>query len=133
MQIWTHARLTSDDYYVGAVALNLHGFYEGLERLFEVIADGVDHTKPSGANWHQDLLRQMSIDIPGVRPPVLSPELRDLLERYRGFRHVVHNVYMFSLDPDQIEIIIRQLQPVMDQVDGELCTFANFLQHLTNN
>jgi hypothetical protein len=48
----------ADDYYVDAVALNLHGFYAGIERLLEIIAEGIDQTKPSGANWHRDLLHR---------------------------------------------------------------------------
>jgi hypothetical protein len=33
---------TGDDLYLDSVALNLHGFYAGLERLFELIATRVD-------------------------------------------------------------------------------------------
>lgn len=65
-----------------------------------------------------------------VRPAVISTELRDRLDRYRGFRHVVRNVYTFSLDPDQVEILVRQLRPAMDQVESALTGFANFLQRL---
>jgi hypothetical protein len=132
LKIWEQAGRASDDYYVDAAALNLHGFYAGLERLLEVIADGIDMTKPAGPNWHQELLRQMASDIPGIRPVVISPELRDRLDRYRGFRHVVRNVYTFSLDPDQVETLVRQLQPVMDLIDSELSAFSEFLQNLAN-
>ncbi len=41
-RIWQQATTSTDDYYVDATALNLHGVYAGLERLFEIIADGVD-------------------------------------------------------------------------------------------
>ena len=58
-RIWEQAGRSSDDYYVDATALNLHGFYAGLERIFELIADDVDQAKPDGAHWHQNLLRQM--------------------------------------------------------------------------
>jgi len=40
------ARWTSDDLYWDSVALNLHGFYAGLERLFEMIAGTVDGSVP---------------------------------------------------------------------------------------
>ena len=73
-RIWQQALAATDDYYVDATALNLHGFYAGLERLLEIIADGVDQAKPAGAHWHDDLLRQMAAEVPGVRPPVLSQE-----------------------------------------------------------
>jgi hypothetical protein len=71
-RIWQQATLSTDDYYVDAAALNLHSFYAGIERVFEVIADGIDRVKPAGANWHQELLHQMAAEIPTVRPAVLS-------------------------------------------------------------
>ncbi len=37
-RFWKQARRSGDDAYVDATALNLHGFYAGLERLFERIA-----------------------------------------------------------------------------------------------
>ena len=49
-----------DNYNVETTALNLHGYYAGLERLLEIIADSVDEAKPAGAHWHDDLLRQMA-------------------------------------------------------------------------
>ena len=35
---WQRALRVADDYYLDGVALNLHGFYAGLERIFELIA-----------------------------------------------------------------------------------------------
>jgi hypothetical protein len=46
--------------YLDSVALNLHGFYSGLERLFELIARHVDRALPTGETWHRDLLQQMT-------------------------------------------------------------------------
>ena len=57
-QIWQQGSSnTGENYYVDAVALNLHGFYAGIERLLEIIADGVDQSKPSGSSWHRELLQ----------------------------------------------------------------------------
>ena len=50
------AKKTEDDYYLDGVALNLHSFYSGIERIFELIAVNVDGTRPEGENWHQNLL-----------------------------------------------------------------------------
>jgi len=129
-RIWQQVIVSTDDYYVDAAALNLHGFYAGIERLFGVIADGIDQARLSGPFWHQELLRQMAAEIPGIRPPVLSLATRDRLDRYRGFRHVVRNVYTFNLDAEQIEILIKQLPPTMEQVSEELLGFADFLERL---
>jgi hypothetical protein len=127
---WKRAKLTSDDYYADAVALNLHGFYAGVERLFELIAQELDRAKPSGSDWHQALLRQMTAEIPQVRPAVLLPATRDRLDRYRGFRHVVRQVYTFNLDPEQIEALVASLQETFESVQTDLLTFADFLERL---
>jgi hypothetical protein len=129
-RIWQQALTSTDDYYVDATALNLHGFYAGLERLLEVIADGVDQAKPAGAHWHDELLRQMTAEIPGVRPPVLSQETRERLDRYRGFRHVVRNVYTYNLDPEQIGVLVKQLAPTMVRAAQELAAFADLLEQM---
>lgn len=33
-QGWNKARSLNDDYYLDGVALNLHGFYSGIEKIF---------------------------------------------------------------------------------------------------
>ena len=61
------------DIYLDSVALNLHSFYSGLERLFELIAKHIDRNLPSGETWHRDLLVSMTNDFPNARPAVISP------------------------------------------------------------
>jgi hypothetical protein len=96
---WRRSQRSSDDLYLDSVALNLHGFYAGLERLFEAITAVVDGSVPRGENWHQMLLEQVAVEAPAVRPAVISDETRWILDEYRGFRHVVRNVYTFRFDP----------------------------------
>ncbi len=135
LQIWQEGTVnpSAGDYYIDAIALNLHSFYAGIERLLEIIADGIDETKPSGPSWHQELLRQLATDIPGIRPAAISSESRELLDRYRGFRHVVRNVYTFNLDPEQIELLINHLQQTMTQITKELSAFADWLEQLASS
>jgi hypothetical protein len=61
-------------HYYNSVALNLHSFYSGFERIFEMIDKIIDKIFPSGDQWHRDLLRQMTLEIPEVRPKVISLE-----------------------------------------------------------
>jgi hypothetical protein len=84
--------LRSDELaYWDAVALNLHGFYSGVERIFEDIARTVDASVPFSPEWHLDLLLQMASEVKGIRPAVISREVRGCLEEYRGFRHHLGN------------------------------------------
>jgi len=118
-QGWDKTKTLNDDYYLDGVALNLHSFYSGLEKIFEKIAATVDGSVPNTANWHQELLSQMSMEISGIRPAVISQELRDMLEDYRGFRHVVRNVYTHHLNPEKIEPLIARIEPVLAKLTTE--------------
>ena len=87
-----------DEDYLGSVAFDLHSFYQGVERIFEAIAKSIDRTVPSGDRWHKRLLVQMTEEIPGIRPAVISEETRTALDSYRTFRHLARNIYTFSLN-----------------------------------
>jgi len=124
---WERFRQSGDDFYTDSVSLNIHGFYSGIERIFQLIARTVEGSVPQGANWHRTLLDQMSCEIPGVRPAVISPEILELLEAYRGFRHVVRNVYSYNFDPNKTEILVKNISVLFDNIRNQLINFVNFL------
>jgi len=57
------AQRTGDDGYFDGAALNLHGFYVGVEHIFEDIAREMEENVPGDSGWHQSLLLQISADI----------------------------------------------------------------------
>jgi hypothetical protein len=119
-----------DEYFVAAAALDMHGFYVGFERLFELIAGEIDASRPSGRHWHRDLLKQMSLNVPGTRPAVLSQATTSALTEFLEFRHIVRNVYTFNLRPDRIASLVSDLRPVFKQAQGDLLAFCDFLGKL---
>lgn len=121
-------RVGNDDRYVDAAALNLHALYAGLERLFELIARTIDESMQASATWHTELLSQMASSLTDVRPAVISDDLRNRLDRLRGFRHVVRNAYTFNLDPAQIAILVAALPTTLDMIEDELPRFVDFLE-----
>jgi hypothetical protein len=124
---WQRARRSDDDFYLDSVALNLHGFYSGLERIFSLVAETIDGSLPQGENWHLLLLEQMTKEISRVRPAVISTEIGTRLNEYRGFRHVVRNVYTYKFDPAKIEKPVVSAPSLFAQIKMELFAFANFL------
>lgn len=124
------AKATGDDGYLDGVALNLHGFYTGLERIFEDIARRIDGEALSSPDWHKRLLMQMSAEIPEVRPPVIRLETRDCLENYRAFRHIVRNVYTFNFHFSRISELTACLRDCHEKVVSDLEAFARFLKAL---
>lgn len=125
---WRRAQELSDDFYVDGVALNLHGFYVGLERLFALIATIVDGAMPQGANWHQMLLQQMAAEVPRIRPAVISEGTLDWLDPYRGFRHVVRNVYTSEFDSAKVQKLVEGAPKVFSRLRAELLAFGDFLE-----
>lgn len=123
-------RPEDQDYYLGAAALDLHNFYAGIERLLEIIAAELDDRRPSGANWHRELLTQMTLVVPGRRPAVLQAVTCGGLEDYLEFRHVVRNVYTFNLRPTRVSELVNGLRPVFEASQGDLLVFADFLDGL---
>lgn len=98
----TRSTSENQDLFIDSVALSLHDFYTGLERIFSQIATVVDESMPEGREWHQDLLNQMGIAWSDLRPQVLSTETISFLDEYRRFRHVVRNVYAFEFELQRI-------------------------------
>lgn len=127
MVLFEKARRTGDDDYLDGVALNLHGFYTGVERIFEEIAREVDGAIPGGAEWHRELALQMAAEVPGVRPSVVGGALRECLAEFRGFRHVVRNVYTFNLLPARVKELIALLGPCFEALKSDLIRFTGFL------
>lgn len=113
--------------------LGMHDFYAGLERLFEHIASSIDKSLPSGPDRHRELLRQMAVDVPGLRPPVLAPQTLRLVDEYLRFRHVVRNVYAFTLEPDRLADLVRGLRPAFEQAKADLLSFADFLEQVSSD
>ncbi len=100
----------------------------GIERVLEKIAYAVEGSLPQGVNWHQELLDQMALEIPNVRPAVISSKTREQLDPCRGFRHVVRNVYTYHISPDKMKPLAKGIRPVFKQVEKELAAFSRFIQ-----
>jgi hypothetical protein len=98
--------------YLGAIAMNLQSFYTGAERIFLLIARGIDLSIPTGDRWHQLLIEQMTMEIDAVRPLLLRETTRIELDELRRFRHVARSLYAFRLNSDLVRDIAVRLPEV---------------------
>ncbi|NCR47189.1 MAG: hypothetical protein GPJ09_25875 [Microcystis aeruginosa SX13-01] len=112
---------------INSIALNLHGVYTGIKRIFEVIAKKIDQIFPTGDKWHRDLLEQMSVDIPKVRKAVITEETRVILDELRRFRHLVRSAYSCQLDEEKVLIIAHQIVNSYQTIINEIQLFCNNL------
>ena len=110
------------------MALNLHSFYNGLERIFELIARRIDPTFPSGEHWHRNLLAQMGQEIPGVRPAILATETIDKVDEFLAFRHRVRNLYTFNLEINRLQELLNRLPDAWSSARTDIESFRDLLQ-----
>jgi hypothetical protein len=124
---------TGDKHYLGTVALNLHGFYSGAERIFGEVALAVDGSLPEGSDSHRRLLRQMAAKVPDIRPALLSDATLTALNEHCAFGHLLQNFYTFDL------ILIRGLdlaeelpycQKLLRTDLQEFCQFLSILSKI---
>lgn len=113
-----------------SLALKLHNFYTGCERISQLIISELNGSIPSGYDWPKRLLERMSIERED-RPAVISPSTAQKLQEYLGFRHIVRNLYGFELDPERIDRLVANQEPIWKQFAQEVRSFINWLQNLS--
>lgn len=85
------------DFYMVSMAF-MHAMLAGhtsVEVAIERILDILDEQKPSGADWHQMLIRRMARRVEGehARPALLTGQLAKALTETKNFRHRALHTY----------------------------------------
>ncbi|MEM1240119.1 MAG: hypothetical protein AAGI45_09795 [Cyanobacteria bacterium P01_H01_bin.26] len=120
-------KATGDVDYLGTIALNLHSFYSGTERILRDIATDLDGSLPSSSDGHRRLLCQMAANIPDIRPAILRDSTLKALNELCAFRHVVRNTYSFDLIPERVEMLAAHLPEAYALLATDLNEFTPFL------
>jgi hypothetical protein len=105
----------------------LHDFYTGIEKIFENIAKEIDRRIPLGEEWHSDLLHQMTLDVKGLRPPVISQNTEKILREYLGFRHLFRKRYGFELDWQKMKRLLLKIPQVLLGLEKDIGIFFKTL------
>ena len=86
----------------GAAAF-LQNIYNAFENIFKRLALASGLEIPTGPSWHKDIL-QLALD-KGFVSESTAGSLVPLL----GFRHFVSHGYAVTLDPEQMEPLVRSM------------------------
>ncbi len=110
-----------------SAALRLQNFYSGCERIFKMIASEVNGVLSQDFDWHKRLLNQVSLEIPGIRPAVISAETQKDLDDLLLFRHLVRNIYSYELKPERIDELVKLTVNLFPKFAGDIEAFNAFL------
>jgi hypothetical protein len=113
-----------------SVALKLHNFYTGCERIFRRISDDLNGGVPTSPDWHKRLLHRMTLEIKGIRPPVLSGKTEKMLTEFLGFRHIVRNIYGFQIDSERLSTLVEKFPTTFSETQKDIKAFTGFLKNM---
>jgi hypothetical protein len=116
-----------DEFLYRAVASFMADFYLGVEAVFTAVADELDGGAPIGRNWHRRLLASMAAEKTGVRPAVISPELRAALTPFLVFRHVIPQSYCSTFDERKLTDLEKHFPPTQELFSREMHAFCDQL------
>jgi hypothetical protein len=98
-----------------------------VERIFVRIAGELNGGVPQAERWHQELLGDMVLEIPKVRPAVIDAGLAKELGEYLRFRHVFRNVYGSGLEADRLQTLCDRLPATQAAVRRRIGAFLSWM------
>lgn len=78
LKAWGVYQINNDEFILDSVALN-------LQNVLKLFAEKIDNKLPTGADWHSQLLKQLTLQVSDLRPAVISLETKVMLDNYRSF------------------------------------------------
>ena len=85
-----------------ATAFQLVRFYNAVEQAGLRLAKAFENQIDDEGGWHAELMRRLTLDIPGIRPAVFTTDDLVYMRELRGFRHLVVHAYDLLLDADRV-------------------------------
>lgn len=95
---------------------HLSRFFNVTEQMSLRVAKAFENNIDDEKGWHTELIRRMTLTLPGIRPALLTAEMARCLQHLRGFRHIFTHAYDLDLDPAQLALQLGY----MDIVNREL-------------
>ncbi len=118
------ARIESGDPgHVESTAFQVNNYYSVVEDLLRIVAAAFENNIPDVSRWHSELIDRMALDIPGVRPPLLSTTTAARLHRLRSFRHFFRHAYRVDLDAGEVMDNVERVRDVHPHLVADLDRF----------
>ena len=116
-----------DSYALRARGSILQDFYNGIERVFTRIARELNGGIPEAEHWCRQLLDDMKLAIPEVRPPVIDEGLARALGEFLGFRHVFRNIYGGALEAGRLKPLEERLPETLAAFRRQVGAFLSWM------
>jgi len=112
-------------------AMRVQQLYTAIEDLFKQIAKSFENHIENMSNFHKEILSRMHIEVPKIRPAVISSSSLLLLDKVRAFRHFVRHAYDCDFNIVELSTLQHKLQSDFAYVLKDLKGFCNFVKKLS--
>ena len=103
-----------------------------LETLFLRVSQFFQN-RLSADRWHSDLLEKMTLEVPGIRQPLIARETYGHLAELMRFRHFKRHYVEQQYDWDRIDSLTRTYEKARPLIARDLDDFDRFLVRLATD
>lgn len=108
-------------------------FYTAMEDLLKQIAKAFENHVENTNSFHKELLTRMNVEIPKIRPAVLSQQSFLMLDKVRSFRHFFRHAYDCELDEAALRALQTKIRDGYSQIENDLLKFRSYVEVLSTN
>ncbi len=102
-------------------------FYTCIETFFFRVSQEFENRLRKD-QWHKELLEKMALQIPDIRPNLISGDTYNHLSEILLFRHFRRYYFDYSYDWDKLELIESRYQKVFPLLINDIKAFTVFLK-----
>ena len=124
---------TDDEAILESIAYQIHNLYCAAEDLLKIIASCFENNISNSGQWHSLLLQRMSMEIPGIRPALLSPNTYSILNNLRGFRHFFRHAYGANVEYEHLKINWEKALNLKENLEKDMNKFLSLLNNDSAN
>jgi len=92
--------------------------YNAVEQMGLRVAKAFENNLDDERGWHSALLHRLAIRIEGVRPALITLEIKAPLQELKAFRHVFVHAYELVLDPEKLALLLKYAGQVTELLPG---------------
>ena len=106
--------------------------YTALETLFLRVSQFFEN-RLAPDRWHSDLLEKMTLEVPGIRQPLIARQTYQHLAELMRFRHFKRHYVEQQYDWDRIDFLAQTYEKVKPLIARDLDDFDRFLIQLAQD
>ena len=114
------------------MALKLHNFYAGCERIFGAVVAELNGGLPQERDWPRRLLDKMGTTRE-YRPALLAAETAHELRDFLAFCHEMRNIHGFQLNVTRVDYLVACYPAVWQHVEADVTQFMAWLAPLAGD